>query len=175
VLGVNALAAVAYDRFPPTSGLRALSEWAALSEFVAATLDKPRLYPHANLLGALNLAVMTDGDELAWPFDQTDFVVSLALVPARRGGDFEYALRLRAPDDERYDAVTAVLAGDPTPVRRLPMTAGTLLSFEGRHSLHRVPPIEGDDVRLVALLAYDTRPDTTSSEPPRLVRYGRSE
>ncbi len=174
VLGPNALGAVAYDRFPPTSGIRALYEWAPLREFVAAALQKPRLYPYADPLGALNLAVMTDGDELAWHFDQTDFVVSLALVPAGRGGDFEYAPRLRGPDDERYDAVAGVLAGDTTPVRHLTMTPGTLLLFEGRYSLHRVTPIEGDPDRHVALLAYDTQPGTTSSELLRLVRYGRA-
>jgi hypothetical protein len=101
-------------------------------------------------------------------------VVSLALVPAGRGGDFEYAPRLRGPDDERYDAVAAVLAGDTTPVRHLPMNPGTLLLFEGRYSLHRVTPIAEDPDRLVALLAYDTQPGTMSSELLRLVRYGRA-
>ncbi|HEV3452204.1 MAG TPA: hypothetical protein VG869_13525, partial [Acidimicrobiia bacterium] len=133
-----------------------------------------RLYPYADRLGALNLAVMEAGDELAWHFDQTDFVVSLALVPARSGGDFEYAPRIREPDDEHYDRVARVLQGDGTAVRRLPMTPGTLLLFEGRFSLHRVAPIEGDRARLVALLAYDTEPGTTSSELLRLVRYGRA-
>jgi hypothetical protein len=45
--------------------------------------------------------------------------------------------------------------------------------FEGRHSMHRVTPIAGGVARLVALLAYDTRPDTDSSELLKLVRYGR--
>jgi hypothetical protein len=174
VLGPNALGAVAYDLFPSDSGIRALYEWAGLRAFVAAALDKATLHPYADPLGALNLAVMEAGDELAWHFDQTDFVVSLALVPAEQGGDFEYAPRVRAPGDERYDDVAAVLHGDTTPVRRLPMTPGTLLLFEGRYSLHRVTPILGPQARLVALLAYDTKPGTTSSELLRLVRYGRT-
>jgi hypothetical protein len=45
--------------------------------------------------------------------------------------------------------------------------------FEGRHSLHRVTPIAGDVARYVALLAYDTKPDTVSSDQLRLARYGR--
>jgi hypothetical protein len=175
VLGPNALRAVAYDLFPADSGIRALYEWDGLRAFVAAALDKATLYPYADPLGALNLAVMEADDELAWHFDQTDFVVSLALVPADQGGDFEYAPRLRAADDERYDDVAAVLHGDTTPVRHLPMTPGTLLLFEGRYSLHRVTPIAGPRARLVALLAYDTKPGTTSSELLRLVRYGRAE
>ena len=174
VLGPNATGAVPYDRFPPESGIRALYEWDTLRAFVAACLDKARLYPYADPLGALNLAVMEAGDELAWHFDQTDFVVSLALVPATVGGDFEFAPRVRAADDEQYERVGRVLHGDEGPVRRLPMTPGTLLLFEGRYSLHRVTPIAGDRARLVALLAYDTKPGTTSSELLRLVRYGRA-
>ena len=172
-LGPNSLRVVAYDLFPPDSGLRAVYEWPVLREFVAATLDKPELFPYGDPLGALNLAVMGDGDELAWHFDQTDFVVSVALVPAEHGGDFEFAPRIRTGGDERYEEVASVLAGVDAPVRRLPMKPGTLLLFEGRHSLHRVTRIEGATPRLVALLAYDTGPGTTSTPLLRLVRYGR--
>jgi hypothetical protein len=45
--------------------------------------------------------------------------------------------------------------------------------FEGRRSVHRVTPVEGEEARLVALLAYDTKPGTMSSELLKLVRYGR--
>ena len=173
VVGANALAAVAYDRFPHDSTIRALYEWTALRSFVAAVLGVAHLFPYADPLGALNLAVMTAGDELAWHFDQTDFVVSLALVTADRGGDFEYVPNLRTATDERYDAVAAVLDGVGAGVTRLSMTPGTLLLFEGRHALHRVTPVEGPTARLVALLAYDTKPGTTSSQLLRLVRYGR--
>ena len=54
------------------------------------------------------------------------------------------------------------------------MTPGTLLLFEGRNSMHRVTPIRGAVPRLVALLAYDTRPDTISTELLRRARYGRT-
>ena len=37
----------------------------------------------------MNLAVMIEGDELGWHFDQTDFVVSLAIQSSDDGGDFE--------------------------------------------------------------------------------------
>jgi hypothetical protein len=174
-LGFNSLSAVAYDLFPAASGLRAIYEWPALRAFVAAALGQNELFPYRDPLGALNLAVMKQGDELAWHFDQTDFVVSLALVPAERGGDFEFAPRLRSADDECYDDIARVLAGDATSVRQLPMTPGTLLLFEGRYSLHRVTPIEGATPRLVALLAYDTKPDTTSTPLLRLIRYGREQ
>ena len=50
---------------------------------------------------------MKDGDELQWHFDQTDFVVSIALRDAEHGGDFEYTPLIRSRDDERYDDVQA--------------------------------------------------------------------
>jgi hypothetical protein len=173
-LGRSSLAAVAYDLIPPTHALRALFEWVPLMTFLADVLGVPRLYRYADPFGALNVAVMREGDELAWHFDQTDFVVSIALRDADEGGDFEYAPHVRSADDERYDDVRAVLDGDPARVKRVPMTPGTLLLFQGRYSLHRVTKIRGATSRLVALLAYDTKPGTVSSDLLRLARYGRS-
>jgi hypothetical protein len=169
----SSLDAVAYDLFPPTSALRALYEWDPLMEFVAATLGQPALHRYADPFGALNLAVMGEGDELGWHFDQTDFVVSLALQGAERGGNFENAARIRQPDDERYAAVQAVLDGDTSAVRIEPMVPGTLMLFAGRWSMHRVSPIRGTRLRLVALLAYDTKPGTDSTDLLKRVRYGR--
>ena len=141
--------AVAYDLFPPDSGIRALYEWDGLRAFVAAALDKATLYPYADPLGALNLAVMEADDELAWHFDQTDFVVSLALVPAEQGGDFEYAPRLRGADNERYDDVAV-----------------------GAARGHDAGPAPADDTRDAAalrgpLLAAPRHPDRGASRSPR--------
>jgi len=172
-LGKAAVGVVAYDMFPLDSPLRRLYEWDPFMRFIEAVLQRGTLYRYADPLGALNLAVMGDGDELQWHFDQTDFVVSLALRDAASGGDFEVAPRIRSATDERYDAVGRVLTGDRTAVVRLPMTPGTLLIFAGRYSLHRVSPIHGDVTRLVGLLAYDTQPGTCSTELLRLARYGR--
>jgi len=174
----SSLEAVAYDLLPPTSSLRALYEWEPMLELVSRLLDRAPLHRYADPLGALNVAVMRDGDELGWHFDQTDFVVSIALQSSEAGGDFESACRIRSGDDERYEAVDPVLGGDPAAldaagVVSVPMTPGTLMLFEGRHSMHRVTPIVGDRSRYVALLAYDTGPDTDSSELLKLVRYGR--
>jgi hypothetical protein len=69
--------------------------------------------------------------------------------------------------------VADVLAGKRDRVVTLPMTPGTLLVFAGRYSIHRVSPIAGTTSRLVALLGYDTKPGTMSSELLKEVRYGR--
>jgi hypothetical protein len=169
-----AVGAVGYDVIPRASPLRRLYESALLLSFLEAVLDRGTLHRYADPCGALNLAVMGDGDELQWHFDQTDFVVSLAIQPAMRGGDFDVVPRIRSGDDERYDDVAKVLGGGHDDVVTLPMTPGTLLVFEGRHSLHRVSPIEGGTLRHVGLLAYDTQPGTVSSDLLREVRYGRT-
>jgi hypothetical protein len=80
----------------------------------------------------------------------------------------------RGPDDERYDDVTAILAGDESRVVTVPMTPGTLMLFEGRHTLHRVSDIGGTRPRNVGLFGYDRKPGTCSSELLRLIRYGRA-
>jgi hypothetical protein len=170
----TSLSAVAYDLFPYDSAIRSLYEWDPLVEFVAALLGRSPLHRYADPFGALNLAVMHDGDELHWHFDQTDFVVSIAIQSSDAGGDFENAKLIRSADDEHYDDVAAVLAGRARDrVRTEPMTPGTLMVFEGRNSMHRVTPIAGDRPRYVALLAYDTKPDTDSSNRLKMVRYGR--
>lgn len=171
-LGRSALSAVAYDRFPASSRLRALYEWDPLMEFVRVLLGRERLYRYADPLGALNLAVMREGDELAWHFDQTDFVVSLAIQSSEAGGEFECVPGIRSARDERYDVVRRVLSGEEKPIR-VPMTPGTLMLFEGRRSIHRVSKVQGPRPRYVALLAYDTKPGTDSSDLLKGVRYGR--
>jgi len=168
------LRAVAYDLMPLDSPLRLLYEWDALKGFVEAVLNRGPIHRYADPFGALNLAVMGSGDQLQWHFDQTDFVVSLAIQSAESGGHFEVVPRLRNAFDERYDEVASVLAGDRSRVEVLPMRPGTLLVFEGRHSLHRVSPVSGGRLRHVGLLAYDTKPGTTGSNLLRADRYGRS-
>ena len=172
-LGQYDVGAVAYDLFPAESPIRRLYEWPELTRFVAAILGLDEIFPYGDPLGALNLAVMTDGHQLQWHFDQTDFVVSLAIQDAEVGGDFEVAPHIRTSDDEHYDDVARVLAGERDRVVTLPMTPGTLLVFAGRHSLHRVSPISGPTPRLVGLFGYDTKPGTMSSELLKEVRYGR--
>jgi hypothetical protein len=169
-----AVGAVAYDLMPATSVLRRIYQWQPMLDLIAAILDRGPLYRYADPFGALNLAVMGPGDELQWHFDQTDFVVSLAIQTAEQGGEFEVVPQIRTAHDEQYDRVSATLAGDRTEVVTLPMRPGTLLVFEGRHSLHRVSPIAGPRLRHMGLLAYDTVAGTMGSELLRENRYGRT-
>jgi hypothetical protein len=166
--------AVAYDITPYGSPLRRLYEWDPVLALIEAVLNRGPIFRYADPFGALNLAVMGQGDQLQWHFDQTDFVVSLAIQSAESGGDFEVVPRIRSATDECYDDVAAVLDGDRSRVETLPMRPGTLLVFEGRYSLHRVSPITGHLWRHVGLLAYDTEPGTMGSDLLRADRYGRT-
>jgi hypothetical protein len=174
-LQTSSVGAIAYDLIPPRSLIRQLYAWDDLLTFLATALGKERLYRYADPLGALNVAAMERGEHLLWHFDQTDFVVSILLQNCERGGDFEYVPNIRGAEAENYDRVWRLLDGDRTEVVRLDMAPGTLALFMGRNSIHRVTPIAGETLRLIALLGYDTKPGTMSSERLKLARYGRIE
>jgi len=163
-----------YDQFPSTSLIRQLYERDDFMDFLSDVLERSPLHRYADPIGALNVAVMTEGDVLDWHFDQTDFVVSLAIQSSEHGGEFENAANLRTPTDENYEAVQHVLRGYGDVIVES-MSPGTLMLFEGRHSLHRVTQVGGDIPRYVALFGYDTKPDTMSSDLLKQVRYGRTE
>jgi hypothetical protein len=166
---------IAYDLIPRSTALRTLYEWDPLMHFVGAILERRPLYRMADPLGALNATVMSEGHQQGWHYDNTEFVVSLALQSSSVGGRFECAPLIRSAQDENYERVRRVLRGDPGErVEVFPMTPGTLMLFTGRNSIHRVSTVHGDVPRIVALLSYDTRPDADSSEVFKFVRYGRS-
>lgn len=167
-------ATVAYDQIPAGAGIRAIYEWAPLLEFVGAALDKRPFYRNADPLGALNLVYYGPGEELGWHFDRAEFVVTLMLQPATSGGDFEYVPNLRSPANENYDAVRRLLLGDPSGVIHMPSRAGTLAFFRGRHSIHRVTPIQGDRLRVNAVLSYAERPDHRLNTLTQELFYGRT-
>ena len=172
---VNAnLDVVAYDQFPADSVLRAIYEWDPLMHFVARVLGEKELFRYADPFGALNLAVMRNGHELGWHFDQTDFVVSIALQPSIEGGHFENVPRIRSANNDNTAIVADVRSGNRNDLVRVePMTPGTLMVFNGRWSYHRVSEVHGSIPRHVALLAYDTKPGTDSNIELKLGRYGR--
>ncbi len=61
---------VTYDQVSPASPLHALYNWDPLLEFLAAVLGKEQLHRTADRLGALNVHIYHQGDELGWHFDR---------------------------------------------------------------------------------------------------------
>jgi hypothetical protein len=170
----TSLGVIAYDQVPQGDLIRQIYEWQPLLKFVQDVINKGDLYPYGCPLGALNLSVMREGDYLRWHFDQSDFVVSIAIQDPEAGGEFESVTRLRSADDERYEEVKRVLNGERGRVKTLPVTPGSLVFFQGKHTLHRVTPIQGKRLRVVALLSYDFVPDSTGSDYLKEIRYGRT-
>ncbi|MBX6367285.1 MAG: hypothetical protein IRZ04_04845 [Rhodospirillales bacterium] len=171
----TSVGAVAYDLIPAQDAIRRVYEWDALADWLAQVIGCERVYRYADPLGALNVAVMEEGERLLWHFDQTDFVVSSLLQDCERGGDFEYVPHIRTPEEPNYDRIERLLDGERDGVVTLDMKPGTMALFMGRYSIHRVTAVEGSTPRLVALLGYDTRPGIMSSDHLKLRRYGRTE
>ena len=167
--------AVAYDLFPADSPIRRLYEWDELTRFVAAILGLDEIYPYADPLGALNLAVMGDGDQLQWHFDQTDFVVSLAVQDADDGRRLRgraadphrrrRALRRRRARARRRDASRRHAADDAGHAARV---RGPLLAAP------RQPDRRARRRGSSACSATTPNPGTMSSELLKEVRYGRA-
>lgn len=173
-LQASDLGALADDQIPSDSLLRRLYLWDRLQAFVAALLELPRLYPYADPLGSLNLNVFQPGQQLGWHYDNADWVVTLMLQTAEAGGVYEYVPWSRTPGEEDYDAVGRALDGKHERLRKLAIGEGALVLFRGRHSLHRVTPVEGSRPRLVAVLSYDSEPGVMLTEYNRRLFYGRA-
>ncbi|MCX6101751.1 MAG: hypothetical protein NT000_00615 [Proteobacteria bacterium] len=170
----TSLGAVGYDQFPVDNLLRKIYEWEPFMNFIQQILNLPKLYRYADPMGALNLSVMKENDYLRWHFDQTDFVTSLSVRNSEKGGEFEYAPRIRGPEKENYEKVQKVIKGESNEVVNIPNRPGTLLIFQGRYSLHRVTQIKGKTSRLMGLLGYAAEPNIMSTEYLRKIRYGRT-
>ena len=167
-------ATLAYDHIGTGGLLERLYRWPPLRAFIAETLGYDELHPYADELAAINVLVYPPGTQTGWHFDNANFVVTLLLQEGEGGGAYEYVPFIRSPGEENYPAVEAVLDGDPGPVQTLEQHAGDLVVFQGRYTLHRVTPVQGGRQRLVAVLAYDTRPGTTLTEHTRTTFYGRA-
>ena len=164
---------VAYDLINEHSQLRQLYLWDPLKDFIGAVLAKKTFYRFADPLGACSINVFVDGGEHGWHFDESEFTVTLMLQPPEVGGSFEYVPKIRGHENER-EIVASVLAGDRDGVVELPFTAGTLLIFGGRQTLHRVTRVSGDHPRLVPVLCYSEQPGLKNSEAVRQLFWGRT-
>jgi hypothetical protein len=148
-------------------------EYRPLVDFIARTIDVPRLYLMDDPLARANVMEYRPGEALNWHFDRARYTTTLLIQSAQIGGEFEYASGLRSDEDENYDGVGRFLGGDDGALRINPLTSGTLNVFAGRNTLHRVSTVEGSRSRLVAVFSYYDRPGVRFSDAERLGFYGR--
>lgn len=146
--------------------------WSALIDFLADCLDEPALYPHADPFQCLNLSFTDLQGQMIWHFDPTDFVVSILLQKAERGGAFEYAAGLRNEDEHDYDAIDAVIDGDHPAIKSLNVNCGDLVLFRGHNTLHRVSPVRAGGPRIISLLGYALKPGLVSPRDRDAFNYG---
>ena len=164
---------VAYDYIADSSHLKRLYLWDALKDFIGFVLGKNQFHRFGDPLGACSINVFTDGGAHGWHFDESEYTVTLMLQAPNQGGKFEYVPQLRGSDGEN-ETLRKVLKGSRQGVVELPFTAGTLLIFGGRQTLHRVTKVTGSSPRLVPVLCYSEQPDQVNSHQVRKLFWGRT-
>lgn len=166
-------ATLGYDFVPKGGTLDRLYRWPALQGFIADVLGLEALHPNCDPLSPVNVLVYERGTTTGWHFDNARFVVTLMLQPAASGGAYEYAPFIRSAEDERYDRVARVLDGTSRDVKILRQPPGALVVFAGHRTLHRVTPVGGDRLRLVAVFTYSTEPGYELDPHTRCIFYGK--
>lgn len=167
------LGVVAYDQILEQEVIRQVYDSPEFLRYIGDATGRGPIHYYDCPMGKVNYSMMRNGDYLRWHFDQSDFVVSIPVTLPESGGVYEYVYNLRSSENENYDEVKRVLQGDRSRVKELDTPAGSLVLFEGRHTIHRVTPIQGDTVRVMALLGFADKPGVTSTEYLRKIRYGR--
>ena len=147
------------DQVPSESVLRALYVSQNFRRFLCSVLGEESLHEYADPLSSINIHYASEGQELGWHFDNSSFATTLMIQSPSAGGVFEYIRNFRDSG-----------VGEPS---SLIMNPGALVLFRGRNAIHRVTPVVGSRVRILAVLAYNSEPDISLSEPARMTFYGR--
>jgi hypothetical protein len=151
-----------------------LYRWEPFARFLAATMDKPALYPMDDPLAGLNTMSYAQGQTLNWHFDRSEFTTTLLLQAPERGGEFVYRTDLRSDTDPNYDGVARLLRGADDQVRRLSLSPGTLNVFRGKNTPHRTGDVIGAKARVISVFSFYDRPGVAFSEEERTGFYGRA-
>jgi len=162
------------NQVPNESALKALYNAKEFQGFLCAVLGEEALYKYDDMLSSVNIHYAHKGQELGWRFDNSSFAITLLIQKPKSGGCFEYIRDFRDSDNGNmnYEGVDALLNGEYAP-DTLSMNPGDLVLFRGRNSIHRVTPTEGDKVRILSVLAYNTKPGVQLSESARMTFYGK--
>ncbi|MCL5779273.1 2OG-Fe(II) oxygenase [Limibaculum sp. FT325] len=152
----------------------AVYDWPHMAAFLAATMDKPALYPMDDRIACANVMRYSRGQALNWHFDRSEFTTTLLLQAPQAGGVFEYRNALRSEDDPNYEGVARMLRGEDDQVRSMLASAGTLNVFRGKNTAHRVTPVQGPVDRIIAVFSYYERPGVRFSDEERIGFYGRA-
>jgi len=157
-----------YDR-AGLDGLRHLYEEDRTLELVQQVVGVDRLYRSTCSYNAAYFNIFNQGDGLGWHFDRSAFGVNLILQMPEEGGMFEFHHNTRSEADPwAFDRVQSLIDGsaDGAPVTSTgsnPIAAGSLVIFNGQHSLHRVTPIEGAVPRINIIFTFEREADVPTN------------
>ncbi len=167
---------IAADLLTEGSHLKRLYHWPPFQQMVAAIVGTGRLFPNEDPLQPVNVICYGDGDQSAWHYDSTNaFTMTLMLQAAEEGGLFELAPNTRAGEgDEDIPYMLEVLKGGRDRVATVSREPGELTIFRGCNSLHRVSPVSGDRLRMMAVFVYEEAPGITGDPEVNQTVYGRT-
>lgn len=163
----------AADTIAPSSPLKVLYEWQPMVDFVKEALQQPTLYPSGCSLGKYIVNVFNPGDRLGWHFDNSEFSVNVILQPAEVGGAFQFAPQSHGAVDEMAEFPADEEVESQLNVVAPPLLSGSIYLFNGRHSLHRVSPVE-QGKRINAIFTYNSAPDERLNDYTLLKFFGRT-
>ena len=155
------------------AGVIRLYEWPPFARFLAAVMEQQELFAMDDPLARVNVMSYSEGQELNWHFDRSEFTTTLLLQAPEAGGDFAYDKDLRSDDNPNYEGVADLLEGRRTPTL-MHLTPGTLNIFKGKNTAHRVTPVMGEKDRVIAVFSYFDRPGGVFNDEERNGFYGRS-
>ena len=163
------------DQIPAASVLKQIYHHTDFISALCFILSEDALYPYADRLSSVNIHYARRGEELNWHFDNSSFAVTLMIQPAIAGGAFEYVRDVRNADKGEMGFIHAeAIVNGRQPADRLCLSAGDLLLFRGRNSLHRVTPVADDSTRQLAVLAYNSQQGISLSETAQMTFFGRT-
>jgi len=171
IKGTSQRHCAAHHKMPGTA-LDALYRWPPVRRLVAGLMAKPELFLHEDPSNALVLMIYQTGDQLAWHFDRAQYSNIIELQASEAGGAFEYVPGLRSADDECFDDVRAVLAGERSRVVRPRTKPGAFTMIEGSFAMHHVTPIEGATPRISLVLSYEEKPGVRLDVATRRFFFG---
>ena len=84
---------LARDLMQADNPARLLHAWPGMADFISRVMQEPT-YPSGCPLSSCILTTAEEGELQDWHFDGVDYIVTLMLEKAERGGAFEYVSRL---------------------------------------------------------------------------------
>ena len=165
------------DLINSLSPLKIIYNSSKFIDFISFVTKQDSIHPYKDKLSSINIHYARRGEELGWHFDNSTFAITLMINEVSRGGEFEYTEPLRGSSinqTKEFENVSNVLNGK-TEIKKISMKSGGLLLFNGKNSMHRVTKVHCNEIRILAVLAYNDKPGVSLSKSAQMTFYGRTD